>query len=358
MLDNVVKRMQEFIDMGVPGCEILVYKDGKQIFRHSEGYVDRDKKIPFSGKERYNIYSCSKLITCVAALQLWEKGLFKLEDKLSDYIPEFENMTVKTEQGIVKAEKPILITHLFEMTAGFSYDVNSPSLQQLRIDTDGKCPTVEAIKYLAKEPLLFEPGTRWNYSLCHDVLAALVEIVSGVRFSDYVQKNIFDPLNMQESSFCFPESERVTLAAQYQWHNDIKEAVYCGPENLYNLGREYESGGAGCVSTVDDYMKFLEGLRVGKLLKNETVDLMATNRLDENQIKSYWPAHHGYGLGVRCKHPDRDRDDFGWGGAAGAYLAIDKSRNLSIYYAQHMLSSPNSLMREELYKWVIDDLGI
>ena len=356
MFESIVERMQEFIKMGIPGCEILIYQDGKPIFRHSEGYVDSEKKIPFTGKEIYNIYSCSKLMTCVAALQLWEKGLFKLEDRLSDYMPEFKEMTIKTEQGIVKAEKPILITHLFEMTAGFSYDVHSPQLEQLRIDTNGKSPTRESMKYLAKEPLLFEPGTRWCYSLCHDILAALVEVISGERFSDYVKKNIFDKLDMNESSFCFPKERRDEIAAQYQWDNVKKEAVYIGPDNPFVFGTEFESGGAGCVSTVDDYMKFLEGVRTGKLLKDETVDFMATNRLDENQIKSYWPVHHGYGLGVRCQHPDRDRDDFGWGGAAGAYLAINKARKLSIYYAQHMLGSPNSLIREDIYKWVIDEL--
>ena len=105
--------------LGVPGVDLAVYKDGESILRYMNVYSDLENKVKMSGKERYNIYSCSKIITCTAALQLLEKGLYSLEDKLSDYMSEFEEMTVKTEDGIKKCEKPILIKHLFEMTAGF-----------------------------------------------------------------------------------------------------------------------------------------------------------------------------------------------------------------------------------------------
>ena len=358
MFENLVKFMDSFLEMDVPGYDILIYRDGKEIFRKWGGYTDVENKIAVNGKERYNIYSCSKLITCVAAMQLWEKGLFSLDDKLSDYIPEFKEMYVKTVDGVKKAEKPILITHLFEMTAGFSYEESEP-IKQAQRDTDGRCPTVETIKYLAQEPLLFEPGTRWEYSLCHDVLAAVVEVITGQRFSEYVEENIFKPLGMTESTFNLPKNELETICAQYWYDNKTKTRRRCDANiQISKFGTEYESGGAGCISTVADYMKFLEGVRTYKLLKKETVELMATNRLDDEQIKSYWPKHHGYGLGVRCKHPERDRDDFGWGGAAGAYLAIDIERKLSIYYAQHMLSSPNSLIREDLYYEIIKEMGI
>ena len=89
------------------------------------------------------------------------------------------------------------------MTAGFSYDIHTPQLEKARIETQGKCPTREVMKYLAKEPLLFEPGERWEYSLCHDVLAALVEAVSGEKFENYVKKNIFDTLSCYHASRCF-----------------------------------------------------------------------------------------------------------------------------------------------------------
>ena len=166
MLERTKALCNSFLDMGVPGFDLAVYRDGECILRHTNGYNDVENKVKMNGRERYNIYSCSKVITCVAALQLYEKGLFDLEDKLSDYMPEFKEMTVNTEEGIKKAEKPILIKHLFEMTAGFSYDCDSPSLLKAIEETNGKAPTRKVMEYLAMEPLLFEPGERWDYSLC------------------------------------------------------------------------------------------------------------------------------------------------------------------------------------------------
>ena len=193
MFENLKKLCDYSLEIGVPGIDVAVFQKGECKFRYFTGYSDLENKVKMTGKERYNIYSCSKPITCTAALQLWEKGLYSLEDKLSDYMPEFKEMTVKTEDGIKKAENPILIKHLFEMTAGFSYDLNSPSLKKCYEDTNGRCPTRKVMKYLAKEPLLFEPGDRWEYSLCHDVLAAFIEVISGEKFEVFVKKNILPP---------------------------------------------------------------------------------------------------------------------------------------------------------------------
>ena len=158
MFEKLKAFTDSFLDMGLVGFDLSVYKDGSPVLRHMNGYSDLENKIPVNGKERYNIYSCSKVLTCVALMQLWEKGLFSLEDRLADYMPEFAEMTVKTEDGVRKAEKPILIKHLFEMTAGFSYNGLSENMMLARKETGGRCPTRETMKYLAKDPLLFEPG--------------------------------------------------------------------------------------------------------------------------------------------------------------------------------------------------------
>ena len=291
MFEKTKTFCDSFLDLGVPGFDLAVFQKGECVLRYMNGYSDLENKVKMNGKERYNIYSCSKVITCTAALQLWEKGLFSLEDKLSDYMPEFASMTVKTESGVKKAEHPILIKHLFEMTAGFSYNTASPWLKKCREETDGRCQTRETMEYLAKEPLLFEPGDRWEYSLCHDVLAALVEVLSGERFEDYVKKNIFDVAGMQNSTFLLPESEIETIAPQYRFQDG--EAVNIGKHiTSYKIGREYASGGAGAISTVDDYIKFLEALRTNKLLKPETLKLMITDRLTDNQKRTFWSNTH------------------------------------------------------------------
>lgn len=357
MFEKTKEFCDSFLESGVPGFDLMVYKDGECVLRYMNGYSDVENKVKINGKERYNIYSCSKVITCTAALQLWEKGMFSLEDKLSDYMPEFKEMTVRTAQGIKKAEKPILIKHLFEMTAGFSYSLASPYLLKCKEETNGRCPTRETMKYLAKEPLLFEPGDRWEYSLCHDVLAALVEVVSGEKFEEYVKRNIFDVLGMKDSTFMLADSELDTICEMYKFDSVEKVAVHRDKHIGYKLGSEYASGGAGCISTVQDYMKFLEGLRTYKLLKKETVDLMRTDRLSADQKRTYTRrATHGYGLGVRCPKKDGTANDFGWGGAAGAYLAINIEKNISVYFGCHLLSSPVQELRSMIYRFVYADL--
>lgn len=354
------EKTKQFCDsllkIGAPGFDLAVYKGGSCILRYFNGYSDLEKKIPMQGKERYNIYSCSKVITCTAALQLWEKGLFSLEDRLSDYMPEFLHMKVRTPEGIKDAQHPILIKHLFEMTAGFSYDLNTEQLVKCREETEGRCPTREVMKYLAKEPLLFEPGDRWEYSLCHDVLAALVEVVSGEKFEDYVKNHIFDMAGMKDSTFMLPQEEADTMASQYSF--DGEKAVDIGRTTLsYKLGTRYASGGAGGISTVDDYIRFLEALRTGLLLKSDTLKLMMTDRLTGHQKRTYWTqGTHGYGLGVRCPKGDKRYKDFGWGGAAGAYLAVDMENEISLYFGCHILSSPVQGLRSMLYRFVKSEL--
>ena len=358
MFENTKKFCDSFLELGVPGFDLAVYKNGECILRYMNGYSDLENKKPMTGKERYNIYSCSKPITCAAAMQLYEKGLFSLDDKLSCYLPEFDQMTVKAGEDVKKAEKPILIRDLFTMIAGFSYKCKSPQLMLARSETDGRCPTRETVKYLAKEPLIFEPGERWEYSLCHDVLAALVEVISGQPFHEYVKENIFVPLGMNDSTFMLADSELESIAPQYRFENG--KAVNIGKSiDTYKFGSEYASGGAGCISTVDDYIKFLEALRKGdSILKKETVDLMATNQLTPEQLNSY-ASHttHGYGLGVRTPKNDSIFTDFGWGGAAGAFLAVDRENGISLYHAQHMIFSPNQEIRGWVYRFVMADLG-
>lgn len=356
MLEKLKKFCDSFLELGVPGFDLVIYKDGECLLRYIRGYSDPKNKIKMNGKERYNIYSCSKPITCTAALQLMEKGMFSLEDKLSDYMPEFKEMTVLTDEGCKKAKNPVLIKHLFEMTAGFSYNCSSSELKKAYEETNGKCPTREVMKYLAKEPLLFEPGERWEYSLCHDVLAALIEVITNEKFENYVKKNIFDVAGMTDSTFILPEEEIETITPQFRYEKD--KAVDIGKHiSTYKLGSEYASGGAGCISTVDDYIKFLEALRTHKLIKEETLNLMITDRLTPEQKTTYWTSGtHGYGLGVRCPKGDEKYIDFGWGGAAGAYLAVDVKNAISIYYGTHIMASPAGGLRSQLYRFVRAEL--
>ena len=358
MFEQTKALCQYFLKRGVPGFDLIVYKDGQCILRHMGGYADLENKIPIQGKEKYHIYSCSKLFTCVAAMQLWEKGMFSLEDDLADYLPAFREMTVKTETGIEKAKNPIKIHHLFGMTAGLNYDMQTPDLKEYYEACDYCCPTVEVVNVIAKTPLEFEPGTGWHYSLCHDVLAALVEVLSGQKFECYVKEHIFDPLGMENSDFLHPVEDWEGFARQYHYDIEIGE-VQLRWNNAYRPGKEYASGGAGCVSTAEDYIKFLEALRIGDvILKKETIAMMATDRLTEQQrqMYTYDTVVNGYGLGMRTSRLDPTWTDFGWGGAAGAYASVDPVNNVTFYYAQHLLNSPVRNLRPWLYRTIRADL--
>ena len=349
---------ERFIAQGVPGIDLMVMQHGKEILRYKTGYSDLANKTPIAGNERYNIFSCSKPITCTALMQLWEKGLFSLDDPLYKYMPEYEHMTVRNEDGtIVPAETTIYIHNLFSMTAGFNYDLFSPSMKQLVKDTDGRCPTREVARYLAREPLSYQPGDRYQYSLGHDVLAALLEVLTGQKFADYVKEHIFEPLGMHDSDFLLPMEDYVNMPPLYFGQNGTVLHPR-GQKPIYRLGSEHASGGAGCVSTVEDYMKFLEALREGEqLLKRSTIDLMTTDRLTDHQKRTF-PSRAivGYGLGMRCPKAGGDRVDFGWGGAAGAHLAVDIPHGISLYHSQHMVLSPNHNTRARVYLAVLDDL--
>ena len=356
MFESTKALCDSYLEMGVPGFDLMICHKGQCVLRYMGGYSDRENKIPMKGDELYNIYSCSKPITVVAAMQLWEKGLFDLEDNLSKYFPEYATMQVATEDGIVPAQKPIQIRELFHMVAGFNYNLHSPKLEQLRIDTNGKCPTREVARALAEEPLSNQPGDKYVYSLGHDVLAALVEHISGQPFAEYVKEHIFDPLGMTNSSFLLPMEEYSRVVPLY---NGASGEVKLSASNIpvYRLGTEHASGGAGCASTVEDYMKFLEALRAGeKLIKRSTLEKILTTQITEHQARTYPRKDYGYGLGFRVPKAGCWPKEFGWGGAAGAHLAIDPSRELSIFFAQHVIAAPNKDIRGQLYLSAVKEL--
>ena len=354
MFENVKAMCQSFLKMGLPYFDVIIYKDGKEILRYMDGYVDVEKKIPPTGKELINVYSSSKPVTVVAALQLWEKGLFDLNDEVSKYLPEYKEITVQTENGPVPAKKPMLIWHLFTMTAGFSYSLEGGWLDALRERTDGKCPTREVARALAKEPLLFEPGTDYCYSLAHDVLAALVEVISGKNFNDYVTENIFEPMGMTQSGFLRPV-ELTNICYRY---NKEERTIAPVEKNSYRFGPEHASGGAGLISCVEDYIKFAEGLRTFKLLKKETIAMIDKNWLTPQQHEKFGhKVNYFYGLGMRSAKPGTPRADFGWGGAAGTMMHVDIPHGITVFYSQHLLGSPNHAMRTRVYDALLKDLG-
>ncbi len=363
-----------------PGNAVEIYVDNKRVFSYQSGYSDLEKRIPLDGSESYYIYSCSKITTVTAALQLLEQGYFAVTDPLYEYIPEYRYMSVRETDGSLReAKQAITIGDLFSMTAGLTYDMRTEAFQRAENITGGKMNTETVVRCIASDPLSFEPGLYWQYSLCHDVLAGLVEIISGTKFRHYVRENIFSPLSMEASRYHVTEAEVSGIAQQYcfvpEGENgsfDIVEAqkygkakngtfVNCGKKNEHILGEEYDSGGAGIITTVSDYAKLMAalanhgtGVNGSRILSPGAVELMRTPRLTWKQRKNFnWMqlAGYNYGFGVRTltdkaiSGSNGSVGEFGWGGAAGANAFADPSRKLAVFYVQHCLNP-----REEYYQ--------
>lgn len=366
ILKNFIDSLTDWI---MPGNSVVVYKDNQKVFEYSSGYADLENKVKMDTNKLINIYSCSKVATVTAALQLVDAGKISLDDPLYKYIPEFENMYIRTKDGNAKCDKPITIWNLFTMTAGFNYSVKSPCFQTARELTNGKMDTLTVIKCLAAEPIDFEPGSSWKYSLCHDVLAAVVEVVSGMRFSEYVRQNIFLPLEMNNSYYHSTPEIEAKMAQQYVY--DVNEddivKMQMGRDNEQNgvirnvglgnylvLGENYDSGGAGIITTVDDYAKLAaalanygKGVSGERILSKKAVELLKKNQINERHLSVFSTGRmqgYGYGLGVRTlmdkntSGSNGSLEEFGWGGAAGANILIDCELNLGLFYAHHMLN--------------------
>ena len=351
--------MDSYTSWRIPGCSAVVTLHGKKIYENSSGFSDVEAGVPMTPDSLMYMYSASKPITCAAALTLWEKGKFLLNDPLYKYMPEWADAKVETEDRegnkiTVPAERPVTVGDLFSMTSGLDYNTERPSLKKAREELYPVCPTARLMSAVGRDPLIFQPGERWNYGLSHDVIGGLIEIISGMSLKDYAKKVIFDPLEMDKSYYGgweIPEN----LAVQYEF-SDEKDAYFrTNQKNYFIMGSEFYSGGAGVISTVSDMAKFTAAMSLRgvsengvRILAPTTVDMMKKNRLSSVQRVNYdWDAlkGYGYGLGVRTLIDPAGAGspspvgEFGWTGAAGAYMLIDTENELSLFYAHHMLNN-------------------
>lgn len=345
-----------------PGIDMCIYKEHKPIFRYQAGYSDMENKIPVDPKSLYYLFSCSKPITCTAALQLFEKGEFLLTDPVYEYLPEFKDVTVrevdeKGNERFVAPKRPIIIRDLFTMTAGLDYDLGMEPIKEAIAATNGKAPTRALVAAIAKKPLSFHPGEKFQYSLCHDVIGGLIEVVSGKKLGEYMKENIFDPCGMENTGFKVTPDIKARIAPQYHTVGEDKKIERMEPlYNPYIFGEEsdYESGGAGLVSCVDDYIKFADAMANGgvaangnRILCSRTIDVMRAPFVPNTVFVGKSIEGYAYGLGVRTfQHPEiagqlTSIGEFGWDGAASSYVIIDPAEKLAVFAGEHILGGYN-----------------
>ena len=361
------KYLEEHLDSleqktGVPAYNIKIMKDRKVIFSRHKGYSNVQTKREMTTDSLVNLYSCTKVITCTAGMQLVERGKIMLHESVATYLPEFANIKVKERvDGKIVLRDPkreLRIYDLFSMMSGLSYNLEYPSIIACREKTNGRCPTVELVRGLASEPLEFDPGSRYCYSLSHDVLGALIEVVSGMSFGEYLKKNIFDVVGMKDTGFFVSEENKHRYADQYRCEGGVVRPV--SQDCVYKLGTEYESGGAGLISCTDDYILFADALANGgvaqsgeRVLSPRAIDTMRTSRITPELAHTYTHTHfgQGYGLGVRTcvTHAGGTLiplGAFGWDGAAGSFVLIDPENHAAIFYCQHMIGNSGNAYKD------------
>ena len=358
---KVKAHLDRLVQNGLPFAQVVVTKGRETVFSYNVGWADAEKTVPISDRNLCWCYSNSKVYTAVCLMRLVEAGKVALDDPVSKFLPEWEGVRYLQDGEILRAEQAPTLRQLITMTGGLSYNYGQDHPHFAEAIAKPGVTTREAVAALAQDPLIFEPGTDYRYGLGHDVIAAVVEAASGLRFSEYVQKNLFDPLGIADTGFHPTEEQYARFATEYRW--DGETYTPCGRVNKFIFSENYDSGGAGMFSRPQEYCKLLTALACGGtgadgylVLKPETVDLLAENQLAGKPWDSYhtntagqtnqgYRAGYGYGHGVRvhmypaescCK---TSVGEFGWSGAAGAYSVVDRGRQLAIAYAEHVLRS-------------------
>lgn len=344
--DAIAAYLQDHIinECGVPGCDIIVARDHRVLYQNRFGVADQ---------QLFYLYSTTKPLTVTTALRLYEEGRLDLDAPVSDYLPAFKNLMRKEGDQLVPVSKPLLVWHLFTMTGGFDYDLYAAPTQEVLAAKGEQASTLDIVNSLARKPLYFEPGTGYQYSLCHDILAGIVEVVSGKRFSDYMQEIILEPLGMSNTTFRETPEIHAGIADQYLYQDG--KVLLCEKNNSLIPSPNYDSGGAGLISCGADYIKFADTLACGgtskngyRLLKPETVARLGSEQLSHFSMNNNYSLAlapgYGYGMGVRVKVAENGGlspiGEFGWDGAAGCYCLMDPVNRLSIFFGMQVLAWP------------------
>lgn len=365
---NLENMLQDLMGKGIEdrqvvGMNLLINKDGQELLYCQEGMADKENGKSMSRDTIFRLYSMTKPVTAAAAMILMERGRLDLYEPVSSFLPAFGDKKGKRAcSGAPQRE--MLVLDLLRMTSGLVYPdpetepgkASGLVFQEAldRIYTNHPMSTKELSEKLAVGPLAFEPGTSWRYGASADVLGAVIEVVSGKRFSKFLQEEIFAPLEMEDTAFWVPEEKQDRLAVAYERQQSGKNIVdmipYTGNHlairNDMAVPPAYESGGAGLVSTLDDYMKFAQML-LGKgetkgirILKPETVRYFQNGELNPDQQKEFdkWIGLDGFSYGnlMRvCKMPGRSgmlarKGEYGWDGWLGTYFANFPEENMTI----------------------------
>lgn len=358
---NVSALLKKFADQSVAGCSCAVSHKGKTVFEEYWGYADKAAGRKIDKDTIYRLFSMTKVIVCAAALKEFEKGRYLLNDPLYEYFPAYRNMQkiVVQPNGVIEyrpLENPILVKDVFSMSMGYPYamgdSVNGPLMQKVKdrlTEQYGKYTLQQEINAMAEVPVAFEPGTHFLYGYGHELVAGLLEVVSGKTVGEYLKQEIFEPLGMKSTAYRYFGDTRDRMSLFYE---EDETGALQGGKGLLDEYHEpdalFEHGGAGLFSTTMDYLAFATMMANGgktangvPILNPRTIDLMRSNQLCAEALKDFqndYLAGYGYGLGVRtlmepgAAYYGGNVGEFGWTGAGGTYTLIDPSEQVAIVY--------------------------
>jgi len=330
----------------------------------------------------YRIFSMTKPITSVAIMILYERGQIDLLDPVSKYIPAFKNQKVVDPYiGSAPAKAEVTIQQCLNMTSGMVYPsqnhIAGRYMQEIsneikaRIAIGEKISTLEWCAMIARAPLAFEPGEHWFYSVSADVLGGVVEVVSGMKYGEFLKKEILEPLDMKDTGFYADLGDKVErLATMYMWRNEEGQLTEADRKALEDFDcftavqdTPYEGGGAGLCSTMEDYSHFAmmllnDGSYNGKqVIGRKTIDFMTTNQLTPEQRADIWfDSARGYTYSNLLRILDQKSEgatngsylEFGWDGLTGNYFMVDPEEDLIMLYFQQIKEGGNQSLRRKM----------
>ena len=340
-------KMHGYVDQGrTAGVITLIARHGKIVHFDVYGKADIEAGTPMKSNSLFRMYSMTKPVTSTALLMLYEEGRFQLDDPLEKYFPEFKDLQVYVSGSgdQMKLEPPKrkpTVRDIFRHTAGFSYSSGQTPVDKMYQDAKVMWGSLqEMISKLARIPLLYQPGTRWVYSVSHDLQAALVERLSGMKFEDFMSSRIFKPLDMKDATLGVPALDISRLTTSY----GVKEGKLAPADKPATSSYKGVYGGSSLTSSARDYLRFAQMLANGgqldgvRLLAPGTVRLMSSNHLPDgvwmDMGDSSVNTGTGYGLGVSVLvDPVRrgklgSKGEFGWSGAASTHFIIDPEKNI------------------------------
>jgi len=343
------ERMQQHVDDGrFPGVVTLIARRGKIVNFQAYGTLDIEDGKPVKKDSLFRIYSMTKPVVSAVAMMLHEEGRFRLTDPIHRYLPEFKDLKVWTEEGLVEPEHAPTIRELMAHTAGFSYGIFS----RTPVDTMyresqilGSKDLAEFSARLADLPLLYQPGTRWHYSIGPDLLGRLIEVISGQPLDVFLAERLFTPLNMKDTFFQVPAEKLARFGTNHRRTREGELLVSEKADGRFANEVTFFSGGGGLVSTAMDYLRFSQMMLNGgelngvRLLSPKTVALMTKNHLPAGVSSGFGErpgimGTDGFGLGVGVKTVDPldntgSKGSYSWGGLAGTLFWNDPEEELT-----------------------------